>query len=210
VKEKFARMAFVITRPLQTFVRFEPSVAHACVNRAQRSHLIPNFFGIRRTPFVAQPARDFKKNLDVVARAGRRFDGLPHTLHAALAVRYCPFGFTPRCRGRQNDVRKLGSLRQENILGDQEVETFKQVPRVILIRLRLQRILTDDVERPKIPSLHSFKHLREVPAFLRRDGHAPMFFKLLAKRGILDVLETGQAVRQRSHIAAALHVILST
>src|SRR5437667_4887022 len=75
------------------------------------------------------------------------------------------------------------------------------MPRVILIRLRLQRILTDDIQSAEVSTLHRFEHLREVPAFFGRNLSTPMFLELFTERDVLDVLKTRQAIRQGTHIA---------
>ena len=49
----------------------------------------------------------------------------------------------------------------------------------------------------------------QVPAALRRDGDAPLGIELGAQLVVLDVLEPGQAIGERAHVAAALDVVLA-
>ena len=72
----------------------------------------------------------------------------------------------------------------------------------------MQWILSDDVKSAQLASFHRFEHLREVPPLLRRNLSAPVLFEFLTERGVLDVLKTRQAIRQRTHVAAALHIVL--
>ena len=48
----------------------------------------------------------------------------------------------------------------------------------------------------------------QVPALLRRNAAAPGTLELGAQLVVFDMLEAGQAVGDRAHVAAALHVIL--
>ena len=57
--------------------------------------------------------------------------------------------------------------------------------------------------------LHRLEHLGQVQAVSRRDRRAPRGLELRARRVVLDVLEAGQLVRDRAHVAAALHVVLA-
>ena len=54
------------------------------------------------------------------------------------------------------------------------------------------------------------EHLRQVPAVPGDDGHAPRALEPLARgRVLLDVLEPGELVGDRAHVAAALDVVLT-
>src|SRR5579864_8060039 len=48
-----------------------------------------------------------------------------------------------------------------------------------------------------------------MPAAFGMELHAPLLFIFSADRFILNVLEAGEAIRNRAHVAAALDVILS-
>ena len=48
-----------------------------------------------------------------------------------------------------------------------------------------------------------------MAAALVRDRHAPRLLELRPKPVVLDVLEAGQPVGDRAHVAAALHVVLA-
>ena len=65
------------------------------------------------------------------------------------------------------------------------------------------------VERLELAALHRVEHPRQVPAALRRDGHAPGLVELRPERVVLDVLEARQPVGQGAHVAAALDVVLA-
>src|ERR1051326_1966897 len=105
---------------------------------------------------------------------------------------------------------KSGCLRQEHILHHQKLEILKKASGMILIGFRLQWILSDHIERAEISPFHGLKHLRQVPASFRRNLTIPFFLKRFTEYRILNVLKTRQAIRQRTHIASALDVVLSS
>ncbi len=104
---------------------------------------------------------------------------------------------------------ELRGPRHENVLHDDVVETFEQPERAGSVRLGLRRILADDVERPKRPVLDRLEHFRQVPATFGRKAPAVFALELRAARSIFDVLTSDVLVRNRSHVAAALHVVLA-
>ena len=53
------------------------------------------------------------------------------------------------------------------------------------------------------------EHFGEVQAALGRDTDAPGLLELVDAAGVFHVLEAGQAIRDRAHVAAALDVILT-
>ena len=79
------------------------------------------------------------------------------------------------------------------------------------VRLGAHRVLADAVDRCELTAFHRVEHVREVPAVLRHDGTAPRRFEPSTRLVILhDVLEARELVGDRTHVAAALHVVLSS
>ena len=65
------------------------------------------------------------------------------------------------------------------------------------------------VEMGQLAAFHALEHLGEVPAALRRKACPPSSFEPCTDLFILDVLEARVLVRDRAHVAAALHVVLT-
>jgi hypothetical protein len=80
---------------------------------------------------------------------------------------------------------------------------------VVRICVRLRGILADDVQARQLATVHRVQHLGQVPADVRLERHAPVALEPRAHLGIEKVLEAGQPVRNRAHVAAALHVVLA-
>ena len=166
--------------------------------------------GVGLAPPGAHPVRELEDDREVVAGARWWRDGRPHALDAALGVGDGALGLGPGGGRRQDDVRELGGLGQEQVLDDEEVEALEQPDRPLLVGLGLDRVLADAVDGGEVAALHRVEHARQVPAALRRDRDAPLRIELGAQRVVLDVLEPGQAIRQRAHVAATLDVVLAT
>ncbi len=185
-------------------------VAHAAVHRRERAQLVPGLLGGRLAPVGAHAVGDRADDPAVVARLAGRVERLAHALDAALGVGDGALALAPgRARG-QHDVGQLGGLRQQDVLDDEEVEAREQLARVLDVGLGLRRVLADHVQRAQLAALHALEHLRQVPAVARHDLAAPGGLEAGARLGVaLDVLEAGQLVRDRAHVAAALHVVLA-
>ena len=108
-------------------------------------------------------------------------------------------------------MRELGGSRHDDFLNDEMIELREHLLDVVRVGIRLRRILANDEQRREVAASHGFQHLREVPAVLRLNARIPGSLKPSASLGIeFDVLEPRQFVGYRTHVAAALHVVLST
>src|SRR5580704_6343860 len=81
---------------------------------------------------------------------------------------------------------------------------------MMLVGLGLCGVLANDVQALLSAVLHGLEHLRERPAELGTEFDAPLFLESPTDRVVVLVLEAREAVRDRAHIAASLHVILAT
>ena len=79
---------------------------------------------------------------------------------------------------------------------------------MLLIGLRLCGVLADDVQRVEFASFHRGEHVAEMPAPLAWKRGVPGRLELSDGDGIFDILSAQKLVGNRSHVAAALHVVL--
>ncbi len=163
------------------------------MDRREAADLVPDGLGVRVAPRGAHPVRELEDDREVVARAGRRGHGGPHALDAPLGVGDRALALGPGRGRRQDDVRELRGLGQEQVLDDEEVEPLEQGDRALLVRLGLDRVLADAVDRGQVAALHRVEHPRQVPAALGRDGDAPLGVELRPELVVLDVLEARAA-----------------
>ena len=113
-------------------------------------------------------------------------------------------------RRGQDDV---GVLRhpvvQEDVLRDDEVEPGEALVDVVGVRLRLGRVLPDEVERLDAPVVEAGHHLVEPVA--RRLGHlrAPRLRELRAHVRVLDRLVAREVRGIRAGVVQPLDVVLA-
>ena len=145
-------------------------------------------------------------------RAGQpgRVDRLAYALHPALGVGDRALVFAPVGGRGQHDVGELRGRGQEDVLDDEVVQPFQEVPGMAGVGLGLGRVLADAVQRPQPAGLHRLEHLGQVHPRLRRDRRAPHGLEARPRLGVTEVVAAGQLRRDRAHVAAALHVVLPT
>ena len=158
---------------------------------------------------MAEAASQFEQDCGVVHHSLGRGNGGTHALNAALAVGDRAFALAPTGGAWQHDVGDLSGFRVEKILHHQKFQIAHEFTRAMAVRFGGDRIFPKDIKRCELAVLHRFEHSGNVQAGLGIHFHAPGFFEFGAKLRILDVLETGEAVRDRAHVAAALNIILA-
>ncbi len=209
MQEQLARVVLVPARPLDPAECLEPGVAHPGEGGGQPADLIPDRLGIRLAPAGTHPVCEVEHDGEVVPGSRRRLDRLADPLDAPLGIGDGPLRFGPGRGGRQDHVSKRSGPGQEQVLDDEEVEVREEMDRPLLVRLRLDGVLADAVDRGQVASLHRIEHPGQMPAALRRHRHAPGGVERRPQCVVLDVLEPGQAVGQGAHVATALDVVLA-
>ena len=77
------------------------------------------------------------------------------------------------------------------------------------VGLGFGRVLTDDVQAPELASLHGLEHEGQVQPRFGVDGGSPDGLEPCPGVGIHYVGEAGKLVRQRTHVATTLDVVLA-
>ena len=77
------------------------------------------------------------------------------------------------------------------------------------VRIGLRRILALYVQGLEAALERRLEHVGNAQPRLRVDGHAPFVAEQLARRGVGQVAVPGQLVRERSHVAGALDIVLA-
>ncbi len=106
-------------------------------------------------------------------------------------------------------MRQLGGAREEDVLHHERIEPLEQALGAVLVGFGLRGVLADRVDAVQLAVLHGVEHVRQVLAVPGLQGDAPGALELLPDfvvRG--PVLETHEAVRDRAHVTATLHVVL--
>jgi hypothetical protein len=109
-------------------------------------------------------------------------------------------------------VPSLGELRglvEEQVLHDDEFHVGERGLDVRRVGIGLGDVLALDVDRLEIAGARRVEHVGNTESGFGIDAYAPVLFKLGAHVLPRDVAVAGQFVRERSHVAGALHVVLA-
>src|SRR3989449_11483455 len=197
-----------IPRPLNPAYFFRPPIAHARMHRTQLPQLVPNVFGVRFSPVVAESARQLKNNPHVIQHTVGQRHCRAHALNAPFTARHRPFRLAPSGGPREDHISHFRGLRIKKILHYHEFQPAKQLHGAVPVGLRIHGVLSQHIQRRQFPALHGVEHRAQMPSAFRVNLRAPRAFEFRAQLGIFHVLEARQAVGNRAHVAAALHVIL--
>ena len=126
-----------------------------------------------------------------------------------LRVRERPVLLGEARRG-EDDVRVLPRrVVQEDVLRQEEVEPFEAFLDVLRVRLRLRRVLADQVERLDAPVVEARDDLVEAVARPLGNLGAPRVGELPPDLGIVDGLVAGEIGRVRARVVEPLDVVLA-
>ena len=117
--------------------------------------------------------------------------------------------FSRKDAARQEDVRVARRLDQEQVLHDDAFHRGKRGSHVARVRVRLGEVLALDVERAETAVERRLEHVRDAKSWLVADRHIPGRLEVATRDGIRHVPVARQLVRERAHVAGALHVVLS-
>ena len=199
--------------PVQA-VRVEAAVGHAVVRRGDGGDLGKDRFGaLERKLFpVAHPPPEVAEDLPVGFRLSRRVLGLPPALDAPLGVRLGAV-LLRVAGGGEHHVGKAGRLSQEDVLDDQELQVPESLLDVLDVRVGEHRVLAHDIHTPELAGVvgEDVDHLGDGVADLTLGDiiDTPGFHHLLPGRLVGDLLVAGVDVREGSHVAGALDVVLA-
>ncbi len=106
-------------------------------------------------------------------------------------------------------MRELRRLVQENVLHDHAFQALQRMGHVLRIRIRLGDVFALDVQTLETAVDRRIEHVRNAQARLVVQLHAPHFFELRARLVVGNMAISGQFMRERTHVAGTLHVVLS-
>ncbi len=197
-------------RPLHALEIGHLVVADPGIERTERTHLVPDLFGVVVLHGITHGGRHQREDRPVRLHVLGGRHRLVEALEAAIRRAVDPFVFAP-AGGGQNDVGHLGSLGHEDILHDHQLHPRQSTAELTQVSFGLGRIFTEDVEGLALALLHLMAKLRQaIAGLLGERRHAPRLGELGADGGIGHRLITRELVRQHPHVTGALHVVLTT
>ena len=137
----------------------------------------------------------------------RRHD-FAHELNAALGVGKGAVLFKEG-RTRQEDVGEARRLVEEQVLHDNAFHRLKAGGHVLGVGIGLKDVFALDVNAFERPIDCGIEHVGDPQARLLVERHAPVFLEQLPRRIDGNVPIARELMRERTHVAGALHVVLT-
>ena len=106
-------------------------------------------------------------------------------------------------------MRVLGRFVQEQVLHDDALHRGQRGGDMLGVGVRLGRVFALHIEGLEGAIQRGFHHVGNAQARLRVDRHAPGAVEQLARHRVRQVPVARQLVRERAHVAGALHVVLA-
>ena len=181
---------------------------HAREGRREARDLVHDLRRMRVVhALVAQRLRELHGDFPV-GQAAQRLHHLAHERDAALGIGE---GAVLLQEGRSGEehMRVLGGLVQEQVLHHHAFHRRKTRGDMLGVGIGLRRILALDVEGLEAAVERGLEHVGNAQARLRIDRHAPLGVELVARHLVGQMPVAGQLMRERAHVAGALHVVLA-
>ena len=132
-----------------------------------------------------------------------------HAVHAALGVGEGAVLLEERGAGEE-DVREGGRLVEEQVLHDRGTSSDSSAcVDVIGVGIGLGDVLAVHEQALEGAARRLVEHVRDAQAGLAVELDAPLLLEQPARRLVGDVAIAGELVRERAHVARALHVVLA-
>ena len=156
---------------------------------------------------VAQGIGESDRDLPVLL-AGLGGHDLAHWRDAPLGVGEGSVLFEERGAG-QKHVRIFCGLVQKQVLHHDALHSGERGRDVLGVRVGLDNVLTLAVQTHEGVIEGRLEHVGDAQPRFRLQRHPPMVFKERTHRAVRDVPIAWQLVRERAHVARALHIVLA-
>ena len=131
-----------------------------------------------------------------------------HAVHAALGVGEGAVLLEER-GAREEHVREGRRLVEEQVLHDEDLQRLERVLDVVGVGIRLGDVLAVHEQALEGAAGSFVEHVGNAQARLTAELDLPLLLEQLARRLVGDVAVAGELVRERAHVARALHVVLA-
>jgi hypothetical protein len=106
-------------------------------------------------------------------------------------------------------VRVFGGFVQEDILNDDAFHFFQRAGHVLCIRIGLNNIFAFTIQAHEGAFHCGSEHVRNTQAWFRIQYAIPCCFEFRTRDSVRNMTIAWQFVRERTHIAGTLHVVLT-
>src|SRR5580704_17550279 len=156
---------------------------------------------------VAECFGEQQRDLPILVAILRRHD-FAYALDAPLGISEGAVLFQER-RTRQEDVGEACRLVEKQVLHHNAFHRLQDGGDVFGIGIGLQDVLALDVNALEAAVDRGVEHVGNAQAWLLVEGDAPVLLKHLPGRIDRNVPVSRKLVRERTHVAGALHVVLA-
>ena len=207
VHDRRAFRVLVVAGPLHAAQRVDLVEAHALEGRRGARDLVHDLGRMAVVHVVTQRLRQHLGDLPVRI-AGRRGLDLAHPVDAPLGVGERAVLFQEG-RPRQEDMGVARRLVQENVLDDHTVHRGETRGDMLDVGVGLENVLALHIQALEGTRRGRVDHVGNTQTRLLADGHAPFLLEDVAHALVGNVAIARQLVRERAHVAGALHVVLA-
>ncbi len=137
-----------------------------------------------------------------------RRDRLAHAADAAFRIGEGAVLFQERGAGQEH-MRVSRGLVQEKVVHDDAFHRFERARHVVRVGIGLRDVFALHVQRHEGMVVRGVEHVGDAQARLRVQLHAPGRLEQRPRRFVRNVAIAGIFVRERAHVARALHVVLA-
>ena len=206
--DRRARRRRVVAWPLDRAELVEPSVGYALEGRRRRGDLVHDLarMGVAHRRRRCALASAIVASQSAIPASGA--NRLAHAVDAALGVGERAVLLQER-RAGQEHMRVARGLVEEEILHDDAFHRPQARGDVLRVGVGLGDVFALDVEPLERAVDRLVDHVGNAQARLVAERHAPQRLEHLARRVVGDVAVAGELVRERAHVARALHVVLA-
>ena len=198
----------VVARPLHGAQRVELGEGDAGEGRRQLRDLVHDLGGIIVVHRIAHGGREFGHHLPFLLALQRRLDHA-HAVDAALGVGEGAILLEEGGAGQEH-VGEGRGLVQEQVLHDNAFHRLERVVDVLGVGVRLGNVLALH-EQALVGALDGgIEHVGNAQARLGVECGLPHGLEHLAHRVVTDVAVAREFVREGTHVAGALNIVLPT
>ncbi len=197
----------VVAGPLHRTELFQPGIGDGGKSRRQRRDLVHDLGGVGvahlKAHRLGKPDGDFP-----VGKSITRRHHLADALDAPLGIGEGAV-LLQEGRSRQEDVGIVGGLVEEEVMHDHAFHRRQRRHHMLGVGVGLQDVFALHVEAHERAFDRSVEHVGNAQARFRIELDVPHRLELVAHGVARDMPVAGEFMRERAHVAGALHVVLA-
>ena len=202
-------MIFSGTWPLQALAGIQSCMRNTCKAWRQGCNLIHDLSGCQLWLRITHAVHDIDKDIGIKTCISSQVNCFTDSLYTTLGVGECTFFFCV-AYARKDNISISCSFCHEQILNNQEFKAGQSLLYMMGIRICNDRILAKDIQTFDLSFDSCRKHFCCFQTSFVVQLNTPCFFEFFHDSRIFYVLVAREFLRQCTHIAGTLDVVLTT